>query len=122
MKSPLMSDTFSWDVERAEEARDLEELYDIREAKRIIVAKPRPVEFLDVAKYGDLLMDFVGLKPNADCRTVDTTLPVILAQDQNGGKFAIDGRHRIAKAQRLREPTIPAVVLTIEETIRIRRS
>jgi len=50
----------------------------------------------------------------------DIAIPIIVATEE-GKPVLIDGWHRYAKALRARQPEVPAVVLTEDETKAIRR-
>jgi hypothetical protein len=80
------------------------------------------VEFVDLKKYGAVIKDYlegVKLKHDVDWDKVDVTVPVVFVSTK-GGKFAIDGRHRLAKALKDAHDFVPVVFLTAEETDSIR--
>jgi hypothetical protein len=115
---PPMSSDFDWDVDRPERTQELFERYDVQQAKQIIVASPRPIELIDLTKHGAAIKDYltgVKLKPDMDWQKVDIEIPVIFVRTK-GGKFPIDGRHRLAKALDEGREAIPAEFLTTEET------
>jgi hypothetical protein len=115
---PLMSSDFTWDVNTPERTHELFERYDVRKAKQIIVASPRAVDFVDLKKHGAAIrafMDGLTLRNDVDWHKIDVTVPVIFVRTQ-AGTFAIDGRHRLAKALKERHDFIAAVFLTMEET------
>ena len=117
-----MSSDFKWDLTREEQAQDLMTRFDIREARRLIAAYPRPVEQLSVARYGEFLrseLETVRLRPADQRGDLDLTLPVIFARQADGYRYLIDGRHRVAVLLEANAATIPAVTLTAEETQRI---
>jgi len=106
------------DVDSLERTHELFERYDVRKAKQIIVASPRAVEFVDLKKHGAAIHAFLEgltLKHNVDWDKIDVTIPVIFVRAKDGA-FAIDGRHRLAKALKERHESIAAVFLTMEET------
>ncbi len=119
---PLMSSDFAWDLNQPERTQELFERYDVHKAKQIIVAAPRPVEFDDLTKHGAVIADYlegVKLKHDVDWDKVDISVPVIFVRTK-GGKFAIDGRHRLAKALNDNLTSVPAFFLTEAETDSIR--
>lgn len=116
--SPQMSDQYDWDLERPEKSQEVLERFDVRLAKQIITKTPRPVESVDLQKYGDVFREYlegVGIKPDVDWSTIDVDLPVIFIRTAEG-KTPIDGRHRLAKALREGRDSIPAVLLTADES------
>jgi len=64
-------------------------------------------------------LDGVKLKHDVNWDTVDVSVPVIFVRTK-GGKFAIDGRHRLAKALKKKLASVPALFLTEAETDSIR--
>ena len=115
----VMSNNFAWNLMRRERAFDPDDFvaYDIQQAKHLIVQFPRPVELIDLERYGQLFRDSlksVRLVDQPD--NVDTSLPVILGRKPGGRKFLLDGWHRMARALESNLTHLPAVLLTEEET------
>ncbi len=118
----MLSSDFEWDLARAEQAVDFPEVYDVRKAKRIIVERPRPVEFLEMQRYAERFRAFlegVRLRHNVNWEMIDTGIPLILGQSE-GVKISIDGRHRMQRALDIKLTSVPAVILTEEETDSVR--
>lgn len=118
----MMSSDYTWDLSRPEASQELLERYDIQKAKTMIQASPRPIEFLDLERYGDFMrayLDEVRLKQNVDWPNVDIAFPLIFGRNATG-KFPIDGRHRLAKAFDEDALNVPFVCLTEEETESVR--
>lgn len=114
----MLSSSFSWDVEREEQAVEIGQVFDVRRAKQIIVEKPRPVEPIDLSVYRAFFeqeLEDVRLRTDVDWNSVDPDLPVIFGSER-GKKFPIDGRHRLTKALREGRTSCLAVSLTDEET------
>lgn len=99
--------------------------FDVRAAKRIIVASPRSIVTVKVeqaaAFLGAIRID------EALVAAADTEVPIIIATLVSKRKLEpecflpIDGWHRIRRASDLGMEVIPAVLLTGDETARIRR-
>jgi hypothetical protein len=105
-------DTFTdWDTEREETFDFLGIKFDVREAKRILKARPRANRLLEVHKYEALLEMISGFSPAS---RIDLDVPVIcLAVGK--GSFPIDGWNRILEATRQRRATLPCVRLNEAE-------
>ena len=125
VRNPKSSAEFAWDLEREEVFMDPlgGGSYDIREAKRIIVATPREVkQWPTTGGYLDYLQDAVEgakQKPGIDPALVDDELPLIATSERDGG-IIIDGHHRLKKRLDRRATNVPVVILTGEETERVR--
>lgn len=112
-----MSSSYHWDTETEEEFWFLTHGYDVREAKRIIVSRPRVVETLGVDTFRGMASRTLGMNP--EDASVDLRLPVLVATTKGGNYLPIDGWNRIRKALRQGDMTVPAVFLNATETKRI---
>ena len=112
------SDAFEWWKQPEEVFHFLGVRFDVRHAKRTIAGNPRPVVDLTVAD----LRGLVGLIGGAqrEKTTIDLAFPCIVArmpEEIGGGHMLMDGWHRARVAIAQGVETLPAVVLTVEETI-----
>lgn len=118
------SSAFQWNSDRDEQFVDFAGLYDLREARRIIQERPRPVEeWATTGTKGELLRDAIEstrLKDDVDWNMVNDDVPIIFAKEPGGG-IIIDGHHRLKKRLDRGAETVPVVVLSEEETNQIRR-
>ncbi len=117
---PSMSNDFEWDLDRPEKTVEgLDGIFDVQKAKQIIAATPREIEKIDLVKneayFRSYVDDEVNLKDDIDWNTVDCSIPLIFVR-LPGGKLQIDGKHRLAKAMRTGLKTLPAIILTPEES------
>ena len=94
--------------------------YDIAKAKEIIKAATRPVEMRPLGQFKGMYYEAVKIDWDKAEKT-DITIPAIVATEEGGTPVLIDGWHRYAKCLRTRQTEIPAVVLTEEETKKVRR-
>lgn len=118
-KTPDGFDLFSWE-------------FDVREAKRIIVARPRRVVRVNVVEFRALSRFAVKLPLRRGTR-IDPSVPLVVArvcmyaEDAKGREhesiapLPIDGWHRLEEADRRGQETMGAVFLTQRETARVRR-
>jgi hypothetical protein len=112
-----MSIFTDWDTEREETFNFLGITFDVREARRILKARPRESRLLEVHKYQALLDMISGFSPASK---IDLDVPVIcLAVGK--GSFPIDGWNRILEATRQGRNTLPCVRLNEAEHGQIRR-
>ena len=88
-------------------------------AKELIKAAPRPIEMRPLSQFKSMYYQAVKIDWDKAERT-DPTIPLIVATEE-GKPVLIDGWHRYAKALRARATEVPAVILTEEETQKIRR-
>lgn len=119
------SAAIAWRTEEYESFSFLGACFDVRAAKRIIVASPRQIMTVKVeqaaAFLGAIRID------EALVAAADTEVPIIIATLVSKRKsepecfLPIDGWHRICRAHDLGMEVMPAVLLTGEETARIRR-
>jgi hypothetical protein len=93
--------------------------YDLAKAKEMIKATPRPVENKPLSLFKPMYYEAVKIDWDKAEKT-DPTIPVIVATEEGGKLTLIDGWHRFAKALRTRLMELPCVVLTEEETKKIR--
>jgi hypothetical protein len=93
--------------------------YDVTEAKRILKDAPRDSVELDVAGYSAMLKLMAGV--GAPSTEDHMKVPLIVVK-VSAGYLPIDGWGRIAKAIEQGRPSLPAVVLTVEEKRRIQRA
>ena len=112
-----MSSSFRWDTETAEEFWIFNQGYDVRAAKRLIVARPRVVEALSLEGLKGLSGRTTGMNPDAD--SVDLRFPVLVATTPRGLLLPIDGWNRIRKAFREDLTEVPAVILNASETRKV---
>jgi hypothetical protein len=96
--------------------------FDVREAKRLITAKPRETEMVRT----DVLRAFLGPRGITVDRKrvkadplIDVSVPLIVAT-LDTSCLPIDGWHRVAKAIAEGIEEIPALYLTREETEQVR--
>lgn len=121
-KRTSSSKDFVWDLEEWETFDFLVRRFDVRAAKRVIVAKPRKIVQVKVHDLEGLL-NWIGIHKSARTEP-DLDFPIILATIRVEGKnshLPIDGWHRISVASRNGVPTLPAVILTKKETDGIMR-
>jgi hypothetical protein len=93
--------------------------YDLAKAKDLIKAAPRPVEMKPLSLFKAMYYEAVKIDWDKAEKT-DPTIPLIVATEDGGKLVLIDGWHRYAKGLRTRLTEIPVVVLTDEETQKIR--
>lgn len=93
--------------------------YDLAKAKDLIKATPRPVENKPLSLFKPMYYEAVKIDWDKAEKT-DPTIPVIAATEEGGKLILVDGWHRYAKALRTRLLEIPVVVLTEEESKKIR--
>jgi len=107
-----MSNDFEWIIEEDgfEWFSDNGTRYDVQVAKQIIIDQPREIVRVPVC---DFVEDTI---PNEQDHTVDLEVPVIVATRPDGDLVLIDGLHRLSKALFYQISTLPAVILTIDET------
>jgi hypothetical protein len=97
--------------------------WDIEEAKRLVEAKPHEVRPLRIADLDGLLRWIAVDREHAT--HVPTDQPVIvaivpkMAADGGDAIIPIDGWHRIARAGMEGRETVPAVMLTRAESIKV---
>lgn len=88
--------------------------YDVREAKMLLQAKPRPIHVFSPQDYSSLLGEIDVMSRNI--MRADLEVPIIRLSDGT----PIDGWHRIAKAIRCGRVGLPYVKLTKTEEKKIR--
>jgi len=117
----MFSGDYEWDVEKPEKwGNTALGLFDVRKAKEIIVASPRPVRDINISGCVRALDD-VKIRPGTeDDPGVELDVPVIVAHTKLGPAI-IDGWHRVAKALAVGQNVLNAVDLTEEETAQILR-
>jgi hypothetical protein len=107
-----------WRIDEYESFDFLGISFDIQEAKRILLARPRPNKKIEVKNYAALLEMQSGL--GTPKSKIDLNVPVIcLAVGK--GSFPIDGWNRILTAVQNNKDTLPCIRLTDHECARIRR-
>jgi len=96
--------------------------WDVREAKRIIHQRSREVIIFNVNSVKYYIESGAIYTDSKKFDKVDLTIPLILITtgDKESDKFPIDGWHRIRKAIEEGIETLPAYLLTKEETKIIR--
>lgn len=120
----MNSADFTWNTSEEELFSFSGVEFNVRAAKCAIEAAPREVETIPTAD----LQDLVGMPgkiyagrtyvdwTRALSDAVDPTQPIILAMLADGSCLPIDGYHRIAKAKATGVESLPAVVLSLDET------
>lgn len=96
--------------------------WDVREAKRIIHQNPRPIQQFPV-KSVEYYIRSGAIATNETYKNANLNVPIILIStkgDEESGQFPIDGWHRIRKAIEEKVETLPAYVLTEEESKKIK--
>jgi hypothetical protein len=112
-----MSNAFHWDTETEEEFWILGRGYDVRAAKRILVARPRVVERMALEGLNGLAGRTLGMNP--DSSAVDLRLPILVVTTPSGNLLPIDGWNRIRKALASNAEDVPAVFFNAAETRRV---
>ena len=113
------SDQIDWQPRLGEQFIYAGRHYDLAKAKELIKAAPRAVEMKPLSLFKSMYYEAVKIDWDKAEKT-DNTIPVIVATLE-GKQMLIDGWHRFAKSLRARQTEIPAVVLTEEESQKIRR-
>ena len=113
------SDKIDWQPRLGEQFVHAGKHYDLAKAKELIKAAPRPIEMKPLTQFKSMYYEAVKIDWDKAERT-DPTIPVIVATEGDKAVL-IDGWHRYAKALRTRLAEIPTVVLTEEETTKVRR-
>ena len=111
---PIESSTKrEWWVDKPEEVKLRYGVFDVTRAKQIIVAKPRPVHYVDTS-------EFERPSPDSEIDIVPLDIPIIFGSYYDE-LCLIDGRKRIAYAVTRTQPCLQAVFLTAHETLTINR-
>lgn len=118
----MRSDSVVWHTDTIEVFTFLTCQYDVQRAKRFIVAKPRPIQQVEVEPVrpwihlpgSHNLGVFVEQK---GIETADLTIPIIMAES-----MPIDGWHRLGKALLTGVTHLPCVLLTKSESKKVRLS
>jgi hypothetical protein len=115
-----MSSDWIWQDED-EEIFDCNGLaFDITKAKEFVTKTPRPIEIVRVDAFSGLIEAVpVRLSAKRKAKT-DLRVPIFIGTLKNGGRLVIDGWHRVGRAADEGVAELPAVVLTQEETKKIR--
>ena len=94
--------------------------WDVREAKRILYKKPRQIINFPIKGVEYFINSGAIATFNKYMDKVDIKIPIIVISvinsDKSIGYFPIDGWHRIRKAIEENIETLPAYVLTVEES------
>ena len=94
--------------------------YDIALAKKIISKKSRPPKSISVEEfYRDESREMEAIKRHVFDDRIDLTFPVICITTQSGKLKIIDGMHRLFKAKVCNIKTLPAFILTFNETLEV---
>lgn len=91
--------------------------WDVEHAKEIIRENPRPLQRYN-PEYAKSFMGMIATYPEI-MEFADLSHPIIVATLDDGGEIShlpIDGWHRLKKAQKMGVKSLPAYVLTLEET------
>ena len=117
------SDSINWHTKDPEVFEFLATSFDVREAKKILVAKPREIHTARTTDVEGMIGMIRIERGEVEVRPekFDTSIPLIVASFYESSKLVIDGWHRIAKANRLLIEVLPIVILTEEETLAIMR-
>ena len=116
---PILSSAWEW-VENEEVFETDGFAFDVDKSKRFIRRTPRPIVTILVADYSGL---FEAIPVNLDHPkgvNYDLALPLIMVTMRNGGRLLIDGWHRLDQAVKKGIETLPAVILTREETKKVK--
>ena len=122
-ETPCKSREITWDTTTEEYFTFMGYVFDVREAKRVIVSKPRETHKLNVENARDVIgepggrrLSVVSLDWNAALSDeVDLNVPVIVVRFDDT-YVVIDGYRRMAKACCQGLPSVPCVVLSEEES------
>lgn len=114
----MRSDEFIWLIDKdTEYFSDEYDRYDVLKAKALIRDTPRDVIQLPAGLFGDASdHDEEPGHCCADNPQIDLRIPIIVVVKNQNSLMAIDGWHRLCKAQALKLMTVPAVFLTPEES------
>jgi hypothetical protein len=96
-------------------------LFSVDRAKRLIARVPRPVEMILVEEYAWFVIDGIVPIRSAGSSKYRLDVPVIVGTLRSGKRVLLDGWHRLKKAMDTGVKELPAVILTQEETMMIRR-
>lgn len=103
-------------------------LVDVQKAKQILAGKKKPlsgeIQVSDVSPLvGAPEKIVMGVRVDWDRvqndKTIDLTVPVILAYTEHGNIFPIDGWHRIAKAVLQGVKTLPCLIVNKTDSKKI---
>jgi hypothetical protein len=112
----MSSSAYEWDVVKPERwGNTLLGVFDVRKAKEIIAANPRPVREINIAGCAKAHEDVKIRDGTAENPAIDLDVPVIVVSTEYGPAI-IDGWHRVAKALANGREVLNAVDLTADET------
>lgn len=94
--------------------------YDIDLAQDLIAASPRATRLIDVPQLASMFSLGIIRVDEAYARSADLAVPLIVAPLPDEGHLVIDGWHRIWRALQEGVATLPAYLLTAEETKAVR--
>ena len=94
--------------------------FNLDKAKRLIILHPRPIEMISVEEYGAMLTDQIIRVKAASSTKYKLDVPIIVGTLKSGSRLVMDGWHRLRKALDSGVRELPAVILTGEETIRVK--
>lgn len=94
--------------------------FNLDKAKRLIILHPRPIEMISVEEYGAMLTDQIIRVKAASSTKYKLDVPIIVGTLKSGRRLVMDGWHRLRKALDSGVRELPAVILTGEETIRVK--
>lgn len=112
-----MSSAFRWDTETEEVFSFLLHSWDVRQAKRIIVARPRVVVAFSLEGLAGVASRVLGMNPSQD--SVDFRLPIVVVTTPQGNYLPIDGWNRIRKALLQGLTEVPSVLLNASESRKV---
>ena len=121
----MQSSEFEWHTDREETFAENfgMELYDVREARRIVAGHPREVAEWPLEgkrrAYLEELVDNTRIRPDCDWAKVDAAFPIIFGVKDGVGTL-IDGNHRVRKALDNGAATVRVVKLSPDETTSVR--
>lgn len=116
-----MANSSDWEWIEKEEVFDANGFgFDVDKAKRIIRRAPRPIITIQVTDYSGLFEAIPVKLDHPRGVTYDLAFPLLFVTLRNGGRLLIDGWHRLDQAAKKGLETLPAVILTREETKKVR--
>lgn len=118
----MRSDSVEWRTDVVEVFTFLTRQYDVQRAKRFIVAKPRPIQQVEVEPVRPWIhlpgsQNLGVLVRQVGIDAADLTIPIIMAES-----MPIDGWHRLGKALLTGVTHLPCVLLTKAESKKVRLS
>jgi hypothetical protein len=112
------STDFDWDTQTPDWRPAFELVFDVREAKRLLSARPHPVRFISTHNFRHhVVLDTEGRE------RADPSLPLIFIQYPDGRSGPlIDGEYRLTVAARRGLAQVPLIFLTPSESAAISKA